>query len=36
MRCAAYGIDYTRIVTDMPLDSAVRGYLLKRTRGGSE
>jgi uncharacterized protein (DUF58 family) len=32
-RCAAAGIDYTRVMTDMPLDSALRGYLLKRTRG---
>jgi uncharacterized protein (DUF58 family) len=33
-RCAAYGIDYTRVLTDMPLDVALRGYLLKRTGAG--
>lgn len=31
-RCAAHGIDYTRVMTDMPLDAALREYLLKRTR----
>ena len=31
-RCAAHGIDYTRVVTDMPLDAALRGYLLRRMR----
>jgi uncharacterized protein (DUF58 family) len=30
-RCASYGIDYIRSVTDMPLDGTLRGYLLKRT-----
>jgi uncharacterized protein (DUF58 family) len=30
-RCVAHGIDYTRVLTDMPLDVALRGYLLKRT-----
>jgi uncharacterized protein (DUF58 family) len=30
-RCASYGIDYTRLTTDMPLDSALREYLFKRT-----
>jgi uncharacterized protein (DUF58 family) len=30
-RCDAGGIDYTRVVTDMPLDTALRGYLLRRT-----
>lgn len=29
-RCASYGIDYIRSVTDMPLDATLRGYLLKR------
>jgi uncharacterized protein (DUF58 family) len=29
-RCLAYGIEYTRVLTDMPLDVALRGYLLKR------
>ena len=35
-RCAAQGIDYTRVVTDMPLDRALRGYLLKRTRSAAQ
>jgi uncharacterized protein (DUF58 family) len=30
-RCASYGIDYTRVTTDMPLDAALRGYLLRRS-----
>ena len=30
-RCARYHIDYTRILTDMPLDAALRGYLIRRT-----
>jgi uncharacterized protein (DUF58 family) len=30
-RCARDHIDYTRILTDMPLDSALRGYLIRRT-----
>ena len=34
-RCASYGIDYTRLTTDRPLDAALRGYLLKRTGGTS-
>jgi uncharacterized protein (DUF58 family) len=29
-RCARYGVDYTRILTDVPLDAALRGYLLRR------
>jgi uncharacterized protein (DUF58 family) len=29
-RCAAHRIDYTRVITDMPLDRALRGYLVKR------
>jgi uncharacterized protein (DUF58 family) len=29
-RCARYRIDYTRILTDQPLDAALRGYLLRR------
>jgi uncharacterized protein (DUF58 family) len=33
-RCLSYGIDYTRVVTDMPLDAALRGYLLKRGGAG--
>jgi uncharacterized protein (DUF58 family) len=32
-RCSAYGIDYTRVVTDMPLDAALRGYLIRRAGG---
>jgi uncharacterized protein (DUF58 family) len=31
-RCAAYGIDYLQVVTDQPLDAALRGYLLQRGR----
>jgi uncharacterized protein (DUF58 family) len=34
-RCAALGIDYTRVVTDTPVDAALRAYLLKRTRRGA-
>lgn len=30
-RCARYHIDYTRVITDMPLDAALRGYLIRRT-----
>jgi uncharacterized protein (DUF58 family) len=30
-RCARYHIDYTRILTDTPLDLALRGYLRRRT-----
>jgi uncharacterized protein (DUF58 family) len=33
-RAAAYGIDYTRAITDMPLDVTLRGYLLKRRAPG--
>ncbi|HEX6973224.1 MAG TPA: DUF58 domain-containing protein [Vicinamibacterales bacterium] len=32
-RCATYGFSYTQVTTDMPLDQALRGYLLKRMRG---
>jgi uncharacterized protein (DUF58 family) len=32
-RSAATGIAYTRVLTDAPLDSVLRGYLLKRARG---
>lgn len=35
-RCAAYGIDYTRVMTDMPLDRALREYLLKRKRSAGQ
>jgi uncharacterized protein (DUF58 family) len=31
-RCARYGVDYTLVVTDAPLDAALRGYLLRRSR----
>jgi hypothetical protein len=34
-RCATYGIDYTRVLTDMPLDVALRGYLMKRSAAGA-
>jgi uncharacterized protein (DUF58 family) len=29
-RCLTYGIDYVPVLTHMPLDAALRGYLLKR------
>jgi uncharacterized protein (DUF58 family) len=29
-RCAGFGIDYTQVTTDMALDVALRGHLLKR------
>jgi hypothetical protein len=29
-RCATYRIDYTRVTTDMPLDRALRSYLIRR------
>jgi uncharacterized protein (DUF58 family) len=29
-RCAAYGIDYVRVLTETPLDEALRGYLHRR------
>lgn len=29
-RCARYRIDYTRLMTDQPLDAALRGYLMRR------
>jgi uncharacterized protein (DUF58 family) len=29
-RCGSYHIDYTRVMTDQPLDAALRGYLLRR------
>ena len=34
-RCASHGIDYTRAITDMPLDAVLRGYLLKRIKAVS-
>jgi len=34
-RCARYRIDYTRIMTDQPLDAALRGYLLRRSGSAS-
>jgi uncharacterized protein (DUF58 family) len=33
-RCAAYGIDYTRVMTDAPLDDTLRGFLLRRRAAG--
>ena len=30
--CASSGIDYHRVTTDMPLDSALSDYLRRRTR----
>jgi uncharacterized protein (DUF58 family) len=35
-RCAAQRIDYTRIVTDEPLDVALRRYLLRRVGSASQ
>jgi uncharacterized protein (DUF58 family) len=29
-RCTSHGIDYTRALTDAPLDEALRGFLLRR------
>ncbi|HEY7497165.1 MAG TPA: DUF58 domain-containing protein [Vicinamibacterales bacterium] len=34
-RCARHRIDYTRILTDQPLDAALRGYLLRRAGSSS-
>jgi uncharacterized protein (DUF58 family) len=34
-RCAADGIDYTLVTTEMPLDRALRSYLLRRARGAA-
>jgi uncharacterized protein (DUF58 family) len=34
-RSAALGIDYVRVFTDVPLDAALRGYMRRRTAGGS-
>jgi uncharacterized protein (DUF58 family) len=31
-RCAAYGIDYSQVLTAAPLDSTLRSYLLQRGR----
>jgi uncharacterized protein (DUF58 family) len=31
-RCARERIDYTRVMTDQPLDATLRGYILRRTR----
>jgi uncharacterized protein (DUF58 family) len=33
-RCAAYRIDYTRAMTDAPLDETLRGFLLRRRAAG--
>ena len=32
-RCATYGIDYVRVLTDTPLDAALRAYLRRRAQG---
>jgi uncharacterized protein (DUF58 family) len=32
-RCASYGIEYTRAMTDAPLDESLRGFLLRRAAG---
>src|SRR5262245_28683554 len=34
-RCATYGIDYARVLTDTPLDAALRAYLRRRVLGGA-
>lgn len=34
-RCATYGVDYVRVLTDMPLDAALRGYLRRRALGSA-
>ena len=34
-RCATYGIEYVRVLTDTPLDTALRGYLRRRAGGGT-
>jgi uncharacterized protein (DUF58 family) len=34
-RCATYGIDYVRVFTDTPLDTALRSYLRRRVVGGA-
>jgi uncharacterized protein (DUF58 family) len=34
-RCTGLGIDYMRVTTDAPLDTALRGYLLQRSGGVS-
>lgn len=33
-RCAAYGVDYTRAMTDAPLDETLRPFLLRRRAAG--
>jgi uncharacterized protein (DUF58 family) len=34
-RCATYGIDYVRVLTDSPLDAALRAYLRRRALGSA-
>ena len=34
-RSATYGLDYVRVFTDTPLESALRSYLRRRTIGGA-
>jgi hypothetical protein len=31
-RCARLGVDYTQVVTDMPLEVVLRSYLLQRSQ----
>lgn len=33
-RCASQGIEYTRVLTDVPPNEALRGYLMKRAAAG--
>jgi uncharacterized protein (DUF58 family) len=33
-RCATYGIDYVRLLTDTPLETGLRAYLRRRAAGG--
>ena len=34
-RCATHRIDYTRVLTDVPLDETLRGFLLRRRAAGT-
>jgi hypothetical protein len=34
-RCARHGIEYTRVLTDVPPGEALRGYLMKRAAAGA-
>jgi uncharacterized protein (DUF58 family) len=33
-RCATYGLDYVRVLTDTPLEAGLRAYLRRRAAGG--